>query len=116
MYKQLKELQEAEDGLLQRQDVRSRDGVSVDEGQELLEDGEEGPVGQDADALLDVDTSAADGTPVHHAEQTQLEALPLRQQVPAERLVELDGGAVNLRDTSQDLHFLQTKVKTKSAF
>lgn len=95
-------------GLLQRQDVRSRDGVSVDEGQELLEEGEEGPVGQDADALLDVEAAAADGTPVHHAEQTQLDALPLRQEVPAERLVELDGGAVNLQEAATPSETLQT--------
>lgn len=83
--------------LLQRQDVRSRDGVSVDEGQKLLEDGEEGPVGEDADALLPVDAAAANGPPVHHAEQAQPDALPLRQQLPGERLVELEGGAINLQ-------------------
>lgn len=32
------------DSLLQREDLSSRDGVSVDEGEELLEDAEEGPV------------------------------------------------------------------------
>lgn len=30
--------------LFQREDLRSGDGVSVDEGEELLEDAEEGPV------------------------------------------------------------------------
>lgn len=85
------------DSLLQREDLSSRDGVSVDEGEELLEDAEEGPVGQDADALLHLQAAAGDGPPVHHAEQTQPHALLLRQQLLLEGLVELDGGAVDLR-------------------
>lgn len=75
----------------------SGDGVSVDKGEELLEDGEERPVGQDADALLHLKAAVGDRPPVDHAQQTEPHALPLRQQVPGERLVELDGCAVNLQ-------------------
>lgn len=89
----------SEHQLLERQDVRPGDGVSVDEGEELLEDGEEGPVGEDADALLHLQAAAGDGPPVHDAEQPEPDALPLRQQLPGERLVELDRCSVNLRDT-----------------
>lgn len=77
--------------------MRSGDGVSVDEGEELLEDGEEGPVGEDADALLHLQAAVCDRPPVDHAEQPEPHALPLRQQLPGERLVELDGCSVNLR-------------------
>lgn len=84
--------------LLERQDVRPGDGVSVDESEELLEDGEEGPVGQDADALLGVETAAGDGPAVHHAEQAEPDVLPLGQKIPGKRLVELDGSAVDLQD------------------
>lgn len=73
------------------------DGVSVDEGEELLEDGEERPVGEDADALLHLQAAAGDGPAVDHAEQTEPHALPLRQQLSGERLVELDGCSVNLQ-------------------
>lgn len=83
--------------LLQRKDLSSGDGVSVDEGEELLEDAEEGPVRQDADALLHLQAAAADGPAVHHAEQTQADALLLRQQLLREGLVELDGSTVDLQ-------------------
>lgn len=53
------------------------DRISVDKGEELLEDGEEGPVGQHADALLHLQAAAADWPPVNHAEQSQSDALPL---------------------------------------
>lgn len=75
----------------------SGDGVSVDEGEELLEDGEEGPVGEDTDALLHLQAAVGDRPPVDHAQQPEPHALPLRQQLPGERLVELDGRSVNLQ-------------------
>lgn len=75
----------------------SGDRVSVDEGEELLEDGEEGPVGEDADALLHLQAAVGDRPPVDYAEQPEPHALPLRQQLPGERLVELDGCSVNLQ-------------------
>ena len=53
------------------------DGVAVDEGQKLLEDAEEGPVGEHAHALLHLQHAVGDGTPVHHAQQAQAHALPL---------------------------------------
>lgn len=83
--------------------MRPGDGVSVDEGEELLEDGEERPVGEDTDALLGVETAAVDGPPVHHAEQTEPDVLPLRQKLLGERLVELDGSAVNLQEQRGNL-------------
>lgn len=87
--------------------MRSRDGVSVDEGEELLEDGEEGPVGEDADALLYVEAAAADWPAVHHAEQTEPDALPLRQQLSGEGLVELERGTVDLqkREQSEEVYW-----------
>ena len=98
--------------LLERQDVRPGDGVSVDEGEELLEDGEERPVGQDADALLHLQAAVGDGPPVDHAEQAEPDALPLRQQLPGERLVELDGGAINLQGEAAfiSLHLCLSRV------
>ncbi len=64
--------------------MRSGDGVSVDEGEELLEDSEEGPVGEDTDALLHLQAAVGDGSPVDHAEQPEPHALPLGQQLPGE--------------------------------
>ena len=72
------------------------DGVSVDEGEKLLEDGEEGPVGEDADALLHLQGAVGDGPAVDHTEQAQPHALSLRQQLPGEGLIELDGCSVDL--------------------
>lgn len=82
----------------------SGDGVSVDEGEELLEDGEEGPVGEDTDALLHLQAAVGDRPPVDHAEQPEPHALPLRQQLPGERLVELDGCSVNLQGERGRFH------------
>ncbi len=79
--------------------MRSGDGVSVDEGEELLEDSEEGPVGEDTDALLHLQAAVGDGSPVDHAEQPEPHALPLGQQLPGEWLVELDGCSVNLEES-----------------
>lgn len=76
--------------------MRTRDGVTVDKGEKLLEDGEEGPVGEHAHALLDLHRPAGDGPPVHHAYQAETHPLPLRQSLPGVRLVELDGRAVHL--------------------
>lgn len=78
----------------------SGDGVSVDEGEELLENVEEGPLRQDTDALLDLQAAVGDGSAVDHAEQAEPDALPLRQQLSREGLVELDGCSVHLRGTS----------------
>ena len=89
--------------LFQGQHVRTGDGVAVDEGEKLLEDGEEGPVGEHADALLHLHRAAGDGPPVHHAHQAQAHALPLRQRLPRVRLVELDGGAVHLGERQGQL-------------
>lgn len=74
----------------------SGDGVSVDEGEELLEDGEKGPVGENTHALLHLQGAVGDRPPVHHAHQAQTDALPLREALPWERLIELDGSTVNL--------------------
>lgn len=78
--------------------MRPGDGVSVDKGEELLEDCEERPVGENADALLGMQTAAGDGPPVHHAEKAEPDVLPLRQVLPGEGLVELDGSSVNLQE------------------
>lgn len=46
---------DTESSLLDGQDVRAGDGVTVEEGEELAEGVEEGPVGEQADALVGVD-------------------------------------------------------------
>lgn len=88
--------------LLQRQHVRPRDRVSVYEGEELLEDAEEGPVRQNADALLDLHAAVGDGPAVHDAQQTQTHTLPLGQRLAWVRLVELDRCTVHLNTQSCD--------------
>lgn len=81
--------------------MRTRDGVSVHEGEKLLEDGEERPVREDADALLHLQAAVGDRAPVDHAQQPQANALTLREQLAVEGLVELDGGAVNLQGENE---------------
>lgn len=94
-------LRRSSHSLLQGQHVGSGDGVAVDKGEELLEDGEEGPVGEHADALLHLKRAVGDGSPVHHAHQAQAHALPLGEALTRECLVELDGGPVHLMRRSK---------------
>lgn len=76
-----------------------RDGVAVDKHEELAEDIEERPVGQDTDALAGLQRAASHGPSVHHAQQPQAQALLLRQPLPGKRLVELDGRPIHLCGT-----------------
>lgn len=73
----------------------SRDGVSVEECQKAPERLEEGPVGEQADALIAVNTPG----PIRSqtgAGQAQLRALTLRQFLLGVRFVELNGCTVYL--------------------
>lgn len=90
--------------------MRPRDGVSVNEGEELLEDGEEGPVGQDADALLHLEAAVGDGPSVDDAEEAEPHALSLRQQLAGKRLVELDGCSINLQTEHQQHIFMNSST------
>lgn len=88
--------------LFQGQHVWTGDGVTVDKGEKLLEDGEEGPVREHAHTLLDLHRPAGDGPPVHYAYQAKTHPLSLRQSLPWVRLVELDGRAVHLGEAKED--------------
>lgn len=83
--------------LLDGQGVRPRDGELVEEEQKLPEGLEEGPAGEQADALVGVDGPVGDELLLHGCQQAQLLLLPLAQLRQRVRLVELDGGAVYLQ-------------------
>lgn len=104
------------DSLLQRQHVSSRDGVSVDEGEKLLEDAEEGPVRQHTDALLHLKTAVSDGPPVQHAQQTQMNTLTLGQTLAAIRLIELYGSTVHLNTSTFTCHHMTFSLKPLTRF
>lgn len=76
----------------------ARDGVTIDERQELLEHIKERPAGQDADALLGLDGLAPHRPLVHHTEEAEPLALLLTQVLPGVLLIELDGSTVSLRE------------------
>lgn len=76
--------------------MRSGDGVSVEEGQKASEGLEEGPVGEETDALVAVDAPGPVGSEAQ-AGQAELRALALRQALLGVRLVELDGCSVHLQ-------------------
>lgn len=97
--------------LLDGQRVGARDGVAVQECEELAEGVEEGPMGEQADALVGVHGARGGGGVGGvggagwlwvGAQQTQLGALLLAQTLLGEGLVELDGRSVDLKHgTSQ---------------
>lgn len=77
--------------------MRSRDGVAIDEGEKLLEDGEERPVGEHTHALLHLHCTVSDGSAVHDTDQPQPHSLPFGHSLPWVRLVELDSSSIHLR-------------------
>lgn len=81
--------------------MRPGDAVTVEEGKELAEDVEEGPAGQDADALAGLHRLAGDGAPVDHSDQVQPHALAFRQALPRKGFIELDGSAIHLEARRQ---------------
>lgn len=83
--------------------MRSRDGVSVEESEKALERLEEGPVGEQTDALVAVNASGPVRSEVR-ARQTELRALTLRQVLLRARLIELNGCTVHLHTTIQITH------------
>lgn len=77
--------------------MRPRDGELVEEEQKLPEGLEEGPAGQQTDALVGVDGPVGDEFLLHDRHQAQLLLLPVAQLIQRVRLVELDCSAVHLR-------------------
>lgn len=76
--------------------MRSGDGVSVEERQKAPEGLEEGPVGEETDALVAVNAPGPVGSEAQ-AGQAELRALALGQLLLGVRLVELDGCSVHLQ-------------------
>lgn len=76
--------------------MRPGDGVSVEERQKASEGLEEGPVGEEADALVAVNTPGPVGSEAH-AGEAELRALAVGQALLWVRLVELDGCSVHLQ-------------------
>lgn len=73
----------------------SGDGVSVKESEKAPEGLEEGPVGEQTDALVAVNAPGGIGSEIR-AGQAELRALTLRQEIFGVRLIELDGCSVHL--------------------
>ena len=92
--------------LFQWQCMRPGDGVSIEEGEETPEGLEKGPVGEEADALVAMDTAG----PVVEIRrlQPQLGALAFRQTLLSVGLIELDGCPVHLHE-EQGTHSLAMK-------
>lgn len=76
--------------------MRSGDGVAVEERQKASEGLEEGPVGEETDALVAVNAAGSVGSEAQ-AGQAELRALALRQPLLGVRLIELDGCSVHLQ-------------------
>lgn len=76
--------------------MRPGDGVSVEERQKASEGLKEGPVGEEADALVAVNTPGPVGSEAQ-AGQAELRALAVGQALLRVRLVELDGCSINLQ-------------------
>lgn len=82
--------------LFYRQCVWPRDGVSVEKGEKAPEGLKEGPVGQQTDTLVAMDTPGSIRLRVG-AHQAQLRALSVGQSLFWVGLIELDGSTVHLR-------------------
>ena len=119
-----------EDSLLNRQGMRARDGVAVEECEELAKNIKEGPVGEQADALVSVDRAGACGSTIGGRSrgdrgggggllqiqvQAQLCELPVGQTLLRVGLVELDGSSVHLKQGTCWLHHLPSAVPSCSA-
>lgn len=83
--------------LLNGQHMRSRDGVAIDEGEKLLEDSEEWPVGEHTHTLLHLHRAVSDGSAVHNADQPEPHSLPFRQSLPWVCFIELDSSSIHLK-------------------
>lgn len=84
--------------LLNGQHMRSRDGVAIDEGEKLLEDSEERPVGEHAHTLFHLHCAVGDGSAVHNTDQPETHSLPFRQSLPWVRFIELDSSSIHLEE------------------
>lgn len=100
-----------EDSLLDGQGMRAGDGVSIQECEELPEGIEEGPVGQQADALVGVDGAARTGRvrvgKLFCTQKAQPAELLVCQAFRRIGLIELDGSAVNLKQETRSPTFTQ---------
>lgn len=81
--------------LLNWQSVWTRDGVSVEEGEEVLERVEEGPVRKKADAFVGVDGHRSI-RPEPVTQKTQLRPLLVSQMFLWVGLIKLNGSSINL--------------------
>lgn len=103
------------DSLLDGLGVRAGDGVAIEEREELAESVEEGPVGEQADALVGVDRALGCGAVGGRrrgvggggggfvriwAQEAQLRPLLISQTLVRVGLVELNGGTVDLQEGS----------------
>lgn len=91
--------------------MRSRDGVAIDEGEKLLEDGEERPVGEHTHALLHLHHAVSDGSVVHNTDQPEPQPLSFRESLPWVRLVELDSSSIHLRERGKKRDTKSGQVK-----
>lgn len=93
--------------LFDGQSVWTWDGISVEEGQEVTESIKKGPVREQADAFVGVDSHWS-VRPEPVCLQAQLRSLFVSQMFLWIGLIELDGGTVNLR-AQVGLHFREQK-------
>lgn len=113
--------------------VRTRDGVAVQECEELAESVEEGPVGQQADALVGVDRAlgcvavcrrhggggggrGGGGLVWIRVREAQLEALLVSQTLLRVRLIELDGSTIHLKHRTHSGKCIKHSFKNGCAF
>lgn len=75
--------------------MRTRDGVSVEEGEEVTESIEEGPVRKKADAFVGVDSHRSI-RPEPFTQKAQLRSLLVSQMLLWVGLIKLDGSSINL--------------------
>lgn len=88
--------------LFDGQRVGTRDGQLVEEHEELAERLEEGPAGEQANALVGVDRPVGDHLLLHGGEQAQLHLLLLTEEIYGVGLIELDGSTVYLAQSKLD--------------
>lgn len=81
--------------------MRSRDGVTIDESQKLLEDGEERPMREYTHALLHLHCTVGDWPAVDNTDQPESYPLPFRQSLPWVCLIELDSSSIHLRERAE---------------
>lgn len=89
----------------------TRDGQLVEEHEELAERLEEGPAGEQADALVGVDRPVGDHLLLHCGEQAQLHLLLLTEEIYGVGFIELDGRAVHLGQSKLDERYIDKNFR-----